>query len=303
MGSFSLSPTAGCWSFDVGGGRELSVAVSSFIETLGSPPELLALGEPTHGEPAFPYLRNRIFKELVNNGFRSIAIESDCVVALKVDAFVQGDDSTLDSAMVEGFSHGFGQLDANRELVAWVRAYNDSRPFAERLRFYGFDAPLEMTGAPSPRLYLEHLHGYLSKHLGSGSLIHGHEEFEQLLGDDERWNNLAAQLDASKSIGASAEAVRLRVIADDLMTVLYAQAPRLVAASTLAEWHCAEVHARTALGLLRYHAQAAAVAPQAERTSRLLGVRDALMAENLLAVRSLEQHRGATFVFGNNRHL
>lgn len=291
------------WSFDVGGGRELAAAVSSLLQTLGSPPELLALGEPTHGEPAFPSLRNRILEVLVEHGFRSIAIESDAVAALAVDTFVRGGGGALDSAMAEGFSHGLGRLDANRELVAWLRAHNDSLPAAERLAFYGFDAPLEMASAPSPRPYLEHLHDYLAGHLGPGSLLHGRDELEDRLGDDERWSDPGAQMDAGKSVGSSADAAALRVIADDLMTALHAQAPRLVAASSLADWWRAEVHARTALGLLRYHAQAADTAPQAERTSRMLGVRDALMAESLLAIRAREQQRGPTLVFAHNRHL
>jgi hypothetical protein len=35
----------------------------------------------------------------------------------------------------------------------------------------------------------------------------------------------------------------------------------------------------------------------------MLGVRDALIAENLLAVRARERHRGPTLVFAHNRHL
>ncbi|MFZ0217969.1 MAG: DUF6194 family protein [Candidatus Dormiibacterota bacterium] len=300
----SGSPLAAAGSsFEIGGGRALLTALSAFLETFSPRPELLALGEPTHGEPAFPSLRNRIFEALVEHGFRSIAIESDGVSALDVDAFVHDQRGTFDVAVAQGFSHGFGQLEANRELVAWMRTYNDQLPTSERLAFYGFDAPLEMIDAPSPRSYLEHALDYLAEQLGPGSLLHSHDELERLLGDDERWSDPAVRTDPEKSVGASTEAARLRVIADDLTTALHAQAPRLVAASSSAEWHRAELLARTACGLLRYHAQAAATAPQALRTSRLLGVRDALMAENLLAIRAREQHRGATLVFAHNRHL
>src|SRR5215472_13001544 len=45
------------------------------------------------------------------------------------------------------------------------------------------------------------------------------------------------------------------------------------------------------------------MAPRADRTSRMLGIRDALIADNLLAIRAREQHRGATLVFAHNRHL
>jgi erythromycin esterase-like protein len=298
----SLTPFAG-WSSAVND-RALAAAARAFVEALDAPPQLLALGEPTHGEPAFPQLRNQIFKLLVEQqGFRSIAIESDRVAALQVDAFVGGEDESLDSALAEGFSHGFGKLAANRDLVAWMRAYNDSRPAAERLAFYGFDAPLEMSGAPSPRRYLQHLQRYLTDHLGPDCIPHARADLSQLLGDDQRWSDPAAVMDAGKSIGASPEATALRVINDDLLTALYTHAPRLIAESSIAAWRRTEVHGKAALGLLRYHAQAAQQASQTERTSRLLGVRDALMAQNLLDIRTGEQHRGATLVFGHNRHV
>ena len=95
----------------------------------------------------------------------------------------------------------------------------------------------------------------------------------------------------------------LRAVADDLLTALHTYAPDLVERSSLDDWHSAEVHGRAALGLLRYHAEAAHPAPAAQRTSRMLGVRDALMAENLLAIRTREHYRGPTLVFAHNRHL
>ncbi|HEX8632294.1 MAG TPA: hypothetical protein VF755_29395, partial [Catenuloplanes sp.] len=118
MTSVPAASTTVGWSFDVDGGPRLAAAVRSLLAALAAPPDLLALGEPTHAEPAFPRLRNKILDVLVQHGFRSIALESDRVAALTVDAFVQGGPGTLDAAMAEGFSHGLGQLDANRELVA-----------------------------------------------------------------------------------------------------------------------------------------------------------------------------------------
>ncbi|GAB3830182.1 DUF6194 family protein [Dactylosporangium cerinum] len=266
-------------------------------------PELLALGEPTHGEPAFPQLRNALLQALVEDGFRSVAIESDRVAALDVDDYIRGGEGTLDAVVAAGFSHGLGQLDANRDLVAWLREHNAGRPPGDRVAFHGFDAPLEMTTAPSPGRYLRHLHDYLTAHLGPDGLRHGRTDLGALLGDDGRWSDTAALMDATKSVGGGAAAVTLRVVADDLVTTLYAEAPRLVEASSPRAWHRAEVHGSTALGLLRYHAVAAdPIAPQ-ERTSRLLGIRDALMARNLLDLRAAERHRGPTLVFAHNRHL
>ncbi|MGA4863446.1 erythromycin esterase family protein [Streptomyces lavendulocolor] len=290
-------------SFGPEGGRRLAAALSAFFEARETPPEILAFGEPTHLEPAFGYVRNRMLRELVGHGFRSVALESDRVAALRVDAFVRGGTGTLDRVMAEGFSHDFGRFDANRELVAWLRAYNDGRPDGEQVAFHGFDAPVETMSAPAPRALLLDLHRYLTEHLGPDGFLHGRADLERLLGDDERWSSTAAVLAAEHSPGASAEASALRGITDDLLVTLNAQAPRLVAATSLADWRRARTHGRAAMGLLRYHAQLADPAAPAERLSRMSAVRDALMVENLHGIRDGERGRGPTLVCGHNAHL
>lgn len=191
--------------------------------------ELLALGEPTHPtqEPAFGPLRNDLFAaSLVHQGFRSIALETDRVAALAVNDFVQEGIGTLDTAMNEGFSHAFGELETNRQLVAWMREYNENQPAEERLAFHGFDAPTENITAPSPRSYLAHASNYLGLDL----------DLTSLLGDDEQWSRQEAILDASSSIGDTPETAQLRAIADDLLSTLYARAPELIAATSRADW-------------------------------------------------------------------
>ncbi|HEU5030582.1 MAG TPA: erythromycin esterase family protein [Spirillospora sp.] len=255
--------------------------------------ELLGLGEPTHLEPAFGRVRNELFPRLVEHGFRSIALETDRVAALAVDDFVRHGTGNLDAAMSEGFSHGFGDLDANRRLVAWMREYNQDRPAAERVAFHGFDAATETTSAPSPRSYLEHARDYLALDL----------DIAGLTGEDGRWSRMEAVMDPAMSVGETPEAVRLRSIADDMLTALYARAPELIAATSRAEWHRAKTHLTAGLGLLRYHKQAAQRLEQAARVSLLGGTRDALMAQNLLDIRAIEARRGPTLVFSHNRHL
>ncbi|WP_283112296.1 erythromycin esterase family protein [Streptomyces halobius] len=259
--------------------------------------DLLALGEPTHQEPAFARARNELFVQLVDRGFRSIAIETDRVAALAVNDFVQEGVGTLDAAMREGFSHGFGELDANRQLVAWMREYNESRPSEDRVAFHGFDAPTENYSAPSPRRYVEYARDYLRLDLDlSLDLAH-------LLGDDELWSRPEAVMDPALSLGATPEAERLRSIADDMLCSLYARAPELIATTSRAEWLRAETHLSAGLGLLRYHKQAAQRLEGAARMARLLATRDALMARNLLDIRGVEAGRGATLVFAHNLHL
>jgi erythromycin esterase-like protein len=281
----------------------MAIDLEMLLDSRPSAVEVLALGEPTHAEPAFPRMRNQIFGQLAARGFRSIAVESDRIAGLAVDAYVRGADGTLDDVLAVGFSHGLGELAANRELVEWMRGYNRSVSPGERLAFHGFDAPLEMTGTPSPGPYLRHLRDYLGAHPGVPALPAGAGILDELIGDDAQWSDPAALMDAAKSIGRSTRAQALRELADDLLATLYMHAPRLTAASTPRDWQRARLHGTTALGLLRYHAVAADRAPAAERTSRLLGMRDAWMAQNLLDIRAEEQRRGPTLVFAHNRHL
>jgi hypothetical protein len=212
--------------------------------------DLLAIGEPTHGEPAFPQLRNHLFAELTGRGFRSIALETDRAAALVADAFVQGEEVPW----ADGFTHGFGALPANRDLLFWMRDYNAGRPPAERLTFHGFDGPMEISGAPDAGPYLARVAAFLGVP---------------------------------------------RVEPAELFLALHAAAP----GRDPRAWQAAEVDAGTALGLLRYHALAAEPLPPAEMMSAQLGVRAAIMAGNLLAIRAAEAHRGRTLAFAHNRHL
>ncbi|MCP3803786.1 erythromycin esterase family protein [Allokutzneria sp. A3M-2-11 16] len=251
--------------------------------------ELLGLGEPTHQEPAFARLRNELFPRLVEHGFRSFAMETDRVAALAVNDFVREGAGTLDSVMREGFSHDFGELDGNRRLVAWMREYNENRPVEERLSFHGFDAPMETMSAPSPRCYLEHARDHLKLDL----------DFAGLFGEDERWSRTEAVMDPAMSVGATAEAGKLRVIADDMLITLYARAPEMARD----EWIKVKTHLSAGLDLLRYHKQCARRLDRAERYPLLAATRDALMAQNLLDIRSIEAGRGPTLVFSHNLHL
>ncbi|WP_024801593.1 erythromycin esterase family protein [Nocardia sp. BMG51109] len=270
--------------------------MSQEIRDFANPPcELLALGEPAHPtqEPAFGPLRNELFASLARQGFRSIALETDRVSALAVNDFVQDGVGTLEKAMGQGFSHGFGELEANRRLVTWMREYNEGRPATERLAFHGFDAPTENTSAPSPRRYLEYARDYLGLDL----------DLANLLGADERWSRQEAILDPALSIGDSPAAAHLRAIADDLLTALYTRAAELIAATSRADWFRARTHLTAGLGLLRYHKQAARRIEEGARISGLLAARDTLMARNLLDIRGIEEQRGPTLVFANNAHL
>ncbi|MFS1303444.1 erythromycin esterase family protein [Streptosporangium longisporum] len=260
--------------------------VSALLRSLPARPLLLGLGEARHFVEELGEVRNEIFRHLVEHeGYRSFAAESDCLMGLVVDEHIATGAGTLDDVMERGFSHGFGAFPANRELVRWMRKYNEEHD--EKLRFFGFDGPLEYWAA-SPRQALTALHALLE-----GPLPCDEKALDELLGPDDRWENEATAMDPSRSIGRSADARRLRLITDDLVALLETQMPRLDARDR----ERAALYARTAVGLLRYHHGMADDSPA--RWGRLSALRDAMMAANLRAV----AEHGPALVFSSNLHL
>jgi erythromycin esterase-like protein len=104
-------------------------------------------------------------------------------------------------------------------------------------------------------------------------------------------------MDPSQSVGQTPDAKQLQLLAGDLVAVLDAQTPHLIAASSREDWHRARLYGRTATGLLRYHFWMADMSPS--RMARLLGLRDSMMAANLLAL----AERGPALVYAHNGHL
>lgn len=274
----------------------LGRAVDELLAALPEPPTVLALGEPTHGIKAFPLLRNEILGHLVERGYRSIVLETDVFAASVVDDYVGGGAGDVDTVLAAGFSHGFGAVPGNRELVEWLRAHNAGRAPRDRVRFHGFDAPVEFSGAPSPRRALSSVNDYLPAALRPESV----RDLDALLGEDADWTNEAAMYDPAASIGDSDRARALRIVADDLASALHRASPGLRPADPTG-YANAVAHARTALGLLRYHGAMAGPAP--DRIANLLGLRSEMMAENLLAIVAQEQGRGPSLVFAHNAHL
>ncbi|SDZ45961.1 Erythromycin esterase homolog [Asanoa ishikariensis] len=263
--------------------------MTAVLKLLSGRPRVLGLGEPTHGEDVLLHVRNELFQSLVDEGYRTIAIESDCLMGLVVDEYVTTGRGSLDEVMRRGFSHGWGASAANRELVSWMRAYNEGRSASDWVRFAGFDGPLELAAAASPGPALIALHSALAARVDADLLPCDAETLDSLLGSDELWTNPAAMMDPGASVGQAAP--ELRGVADDLVALLSEQTPAFASDDLV------HLYARTAVGLLRYHFWMADSSPG--RLARLAGVRDAMMAANLLALAA----RGPVFVHAHNSHL
>jgi erythromycin esterase-like protein len=273
------------------------------IDSLGDAVKLLGFGEALHRGEELLVLRNQLFQRLAEaNGYSAIAIESSFPRGPIVNEYVLGHGPASYEAVQEtGFSHGFGKFEANRELVEWMRHYNADPAHQRKLQFYGFDSPTDMS-ADSPRQILHFALDYLSS-VDSGSEEEYRNRIDPLLGQDSAWEDPAAAFDPTQSIGRSPQATALRIETEDLISELRVRRPELVAKSDESRYLEAVHYAVMARQLLHYHATLALAQTSEKRQAILLGIRAAMMAENLAYIVSREQGRGNVLVFAHNSHL
>lgn len=261
------------------------------------PPRIVGLGEPLHQVDEFLRLRGGVFRHLVEHaGFRTLALESNAWAGRLIDAWVCGAPGAVDDVQARGFSPYFGKSAVDRELLEWARGYNDGRPADEQVHVTGFDAPTEMMYAESPRAPLAHLHRYLDE---QGSRPCPWSTLDALLGPDDPWTDEAAAMDPARSVGSEDRVRELRVLADDLARTLAIEAPALRRATGRDAFDDAALAARTATGLLAYHASMADPGDGGRRWSRNAGLRATMMADNLEALAA----RGPTLAFAHNQHV
>lgn len=288
--------------FSIDSPAALHAAIDQVIAALGDAVDVLGFGETLHGGEEFLALRNRLFQRLVEaHGFSAIAVESSFPRGRAVNEYMAGRGAaSYDAVQETGFSHGFGQLEANRALVEWMRDTNADPGRRVTLRFYGFDTPTEMMYADSPRQTLTFVLDYLAS-VDSARAGAYRERIDPLLGQDAAWETPEAAMDPSKSIGLSPAATALRIETEDLIAELRARRPELVAQSDRTRYLEALQHASVARQLLNYHAEVAR--ESSDRIVRLLSLREAAMADNVAYIVSREQDRGKVLVFAHNSHL
>ncbi len=122
--------------FSLASPGRFNAAVETLIASLDHSGALLSLGEALHGGEDMLLLRNRLFQRLMEaHGYSAIALESSFPKSHCVNEYVAGRGPASYEAVQEtGWSHSFGQLDANRELVEWMRSYNAASFHPVKLR-------------------------------------------------------------------------------------------------------------------------------------------------------------------------
>jgi erythromycin esterase len=280
---------------------DFNAAVDKVINSFGDSVELLGFGEALHGGEELLVLRNQLFQRLVEaSGYSAIAVESSFPRGPIINEYVLGRGPASYAAVQDtGFSHGFGKFEANRELVEWMRHYNADPAHQIKLQFYGFDSPTDVT-TDSPRQTLHFVLDYLS--LVDEALAQEYRSrIEPLLGQDSAWENPAAALDPTQAIGRSKASTALRIETEELISELRVRCPEFIAKSDKSRYLEAIHYAVVARQLLHFHATLAQTSEK--RQARLLGIRAAMMAENLAYIVSREQGRGNVLIFAHNSHL
>lgn len=147
----TLAPLA---TLDIVDGTADLAALERFV---GDAP-VFGFGESHHGLSQPNQARNRFFAHLVKaKGFRAIVLESGFLEGHLVDRYVQGEPGlSLEEVLKRGFTHGMGVYPESRELVEWMRAYNEKN--AEKVHFYGLDLSIQ---GDSPIIALDILRPYL----------------------------------------------------------------------------------------------------------------------------------------------
>ncbi|HZQ06758.1 MAG TPA: erythromycin esterase family protein [Anaerolineae bacterium] len=288
--------------FSVDSPESFNAAVDRVVGALGDSVELLGMGEALHGGLDIFQFRNRLFQRLVEaHGFSAIALESSFPRGRVVNEYIMGRGAESYEAVQDtGFSHGFGPLDANRELVEWMKRYNADSSHQVKLQFYGFDSPTEFGPSDSPRQVLYFVLDYLGS-IDSASAHAYRERMDALLGQDADWENPAVLMDPTQAVGASPNANALRIETEELISELQVRRPELIIKSDASRYWEALQYALVARQLLNYHATLARTS--SDRIARGLGQRDAMMADNLLYIVARERARGKVFVFAHNSHL
>lgn len=101
---------------------------------------LIGAGEGSHGTAEHFQLKDRLFRELVQNyGFTVFAIEADFDDGYEVDRFVRGEGPNDPDAATRAFDFWTWQTQEVRDLLVWIRQYNATRGDRPELRVVGID--------------------------------------------------------------------------------------------------------------------------------------------------------------------
>ncbi|RYF70289.1 MAG: erythromycin esterase family protein [Cytophagaceae bacterium] len=121
------------------------------LDSLFRPVQLVGLGEATHGTHEFFQMKARLFRYLVEqHGFRTLAFEASFGSCVGINRYIHGQSTSLKTATEAAKSIGYWAWRTTevRDLIEWMRQYNQGKPAGEKLSFYGFDCQIRADNYP-----------------------------------------------------------------------------------------------------------------------------------------------------------
>ncbi len=103
--------------------------------------QVIGLGEATHGTREFFQMKHKIFRYLVeNHNVRVFAFEADMGESIYIDRYINGGPGDLTGIMAERMHFWTWYTEEVRDLLEWMRNYNEGKPEPERLHYIGVDS-------------------------------------------------------------------------------------------------------------------------------------------------------------------
>ncbi len=108
--------------------------------------QVVGLGEATHGTSEFFRFKHRVFEFLVKEmGFTSFLLEASATRCRYINDYVLYGKGNLDTATaIQGFITW--RVDEMRDLIKWMRTYNQSVSEAKKIKFFGYDLQINDMG-------------------------------------------------------------------------------------------------------------------------------------------------------------
>lgn len=242
---------------------------------------VVAIGENIHGGHEPLALRNQIIRYAVTQlGFTAVAIESGFTEEQLVDRYVQGEALDVDTVLRQGINNGFGLMPENKELLLWLRAYNETA--SRKVHFYGID----QTGAGA------------AIYTGATAV----EAALTFLGPEQAAPHRAALVPLLDRFTAgrflelsSGERVRLREALGRL--------GRAVGAAPSADRFAKAVAVRNVWAAVRLEQSFGVSGREGPRSLHAIRLRDSVMAENTRWVLQQQGPGGRIVVFAHNGHV
>lgn len=103
---------------------------------------IIGISEGTHGFIEPIQFRNELLKFLIKKKrIHVIGLESGLIESKLVNDYVHGKNVPVDSVLNYGLVCNFGEVNLNRDLLEWVREYNQDINEDDMVSIYGYDIP------------------------------------------------------------------------------------------------------------------------------------------------------------------